>query len=106
MAAREFSSVTLEAEHIPETHRTLENDHTISEQDLPGVVNVYLVIDGARLLFTQYKASKVFDVLDAYQAQTQAEQTATPAPQAAPAQTAPAPTPPEQSAPPEQTPQV
>lgn len=63
--AIEFSNVTLEAEHVPETSRTLEPDHTISEQELPGVVRVYLVLDGARLLFTEYKASKVFDALDA-----------------------------------------
>jgi len=62
--ARTFSTVSLEAEHVPETHRTLETDHTITEEDLPGMVNVYLVIDGARLLFTQYKAGKVFDALD------------------------------------------
>lgn len=69
----EFSSVTLEAEHVPEVSRTLESDHTITEQELPGMVNVYLVIDGARLLFTQYKAGKVFDAIAVFKQQQEAD---------------------------------
>lgn len=82
-----FESVTLEAEHVPETHRTLNNDHTVTEETLPGAVNVYLVIDGARLLFTQYKAGKVFDALDAAKAaQPAPEQSQQSAPQESPPQ--------------------
>lgn len=71
--AVEFTNVTLEAEHVPEISRTLEADHTVSEQDLPGMVNVYVVFDGARLLLTQFKAGKVFDALNAAQASSQAD---------------------------------
>lgn len=65
MPDKTFSDVYMSAEQITETHRTLENDHTVTEVELPGVVNVYLHIDGAKLLFTQYKAGKVLDALDA-----------------------------------------
>lgn len=62
--ARDFTTVTLEAEHVPETHRTLENDLSVTEVELPGLVNVYLVIDGGRLLFTQLNAGKVLEAVD------------------------------------------
>jgi hypothetical protein len=60
-----FSDVSFSAEQVTEMHRTLENDHTVTEVELPGVVNVYLHIDGGKLLFTQYKAGKVLDAIDA-----------------------------------------
>lgn len=81
MAAAEFSNVTLEAEHVPETHRTLENDHTVTSEELPGMVNVYVNFDGARLLLTQYKAGKVFDAISARDAAAAENQ---PEPQPAP----------------------
>lgn len=65
MPDKTFSDVYLSAEQVTEAHRTLENDHTVSEVELPGVVNVYLHIDGGKLLFTQYKAGKVLDAIDA-----------------------------------------
>lgn len=62
--AAQFSDVHLEAEHVPEPHRTLENDLTVTERELPGMVNVYLVIDGGRLLLDQFKAGRVFDAIE------------------------------------------
>lgn len=62
--ARQFSDVHLEAEHVPEAHRTLENDLSVTERELPGSVNVFLVIDGGRLLLDQFKAGKVFDAIE------------------------------------------
>ena len=68
-------SVTWEAEQVTETHRTLEADHTVTEVELPGSFNVYCVIDGGRLLFTQFKAGKVLDAIEAAKS-AQAEQAA------------------------------
>jgi hypothetical protein len=65
MPDKTFSDVYLSAEQVTEIHRTLENDHTVTEVELPGTVRVYLHIDGAKLLFTEYKAGKVLDALDA-----------------------------------------
>lgn len=60
MAAKELS-VKLYAEQVTETHRTLENDRTVTEVELPGIVNVYLDFDGGRILFDQIKAGRVLD---------------------------------------------
>jgi hypothetical protein len=65
MPDKKFSEVTFSAEQVTEMHRTLENDHTVTETELPGMVNVYIHFDGAKLLFTQYKAGKVQDAIDA-----------------------------------------
>lgn len=62
--AAQFTDVHLEAEHVPEAHRTLENDLTVTERELPGMVNVYLVIDGGRVLLDQFKAGRVFDAIE------------------------------------------
>lgn len=56
--------VTFTFEQVPETHRTLEADHTVTEQELPGVVNVYANIGGGRLLFTQFNGGKVLEAID------------------------------------------
>jgi electron transfer flavoprotein alpha/beta subunit len=70
-----FNDVKFTAEQVTEIHRTLENDHTVTEVELPGVVNVYLEIEGGRLLFTQYKAGKVLDAIEAAgKAQAQSSQ--------------------------------
>jgi hypothetical protein len=74
-----FTDVSFSAEQVTEIHRTLENDHTVTEVELPGMVNIYLHIDGGKLLFTQYKAGKVLDAIyAAAEAQQQAAQTAEP----------------------------
>jgi len=84
---RTFTDVKLVAEQVPETHRTLENDRTITTVELPGMVTVYLVIDGGRLPFTQLRGADVLEAIDRAGAQQKAaqeaqqQQTATTAPQ-------------------------
>lgn len=92
VSTRVFSDVHLEAEQVTEMHRTQENDLTITEQELPGMVNVYLVIDGGRVLLDQLKAPVVLEAIAA-QAKKQAqadEQAQADAQQAEPAQAEPA----------------
>lgn len=60
-----FTDVKWSAEQVVEMHRTLENDHTVSEVELPGQVDLYVEIDGGKLLFTSFKAGKVLDAIDA-----------------------------------------
>jgi hypothetical protein len=61
----DLGAVSFSAEQVTETHRTLNSDHTVTEEELPGMVNVYLHIGDGRLLFTQYKAGKVLDAIQA-----------------------------------------
>lgn len=68
---RTFSNVSLEAEHVTEIHRTLENDHTVTEVELPGIVNLYAVFDGGRVLLDQIKAPVVLEAIDRAQKQQQ-----------------------------------
>lgn len=72
MSARTFSSVTWVAEHRPETHRTLENDHTVTVQELPGQVYLYAVFDGGRVLMDMLPAGKVFEAITNAQSDTAA----------------------------------
>lgn len=65
MSARTFSEVRWVAEHVPETHRTLENDRTITTVELPGTVNLYVEIDGGRILMDQLNGGKVLEAVDA-----------------------------------------
>jgi len=105
VSSRQFTNVSLVAEHVPETHRTLNNDHTVTEVELPGMVTVYLVIDGGRLPFTQLRGADVLEAIDraTQQQQQTGPQVAQQTPEQAPEQTAAAqPAPPEQTAP-EQT---
>jgi hypothetical protein len=91
VAPRTFTDVKLVAEHLPETHRTLENDRTVTTAELPGTVMVYLVIDGGRVPLTQLRGGDVLEAIDrageqqkaAEQArqQQQAEQPASETPQ-------------------------
>lgn len=62
--ARTFKSLSLEAEHVPETHFTRDASGAPTEQELPGEVFVYLVIDGGRMLIDRLSASKVFEAID------------------------------------------
>jgi hypothetical protein len=64
VAARTFTDVKLVAEHLPETHRTLENDRTVTTAELPGTVMVYLVIDGGRVPLTQLRGGDVLEAID------------------------------------------
>lgn len=70
---RVFNNVTLEAVQETEIHRTLENDRTVTEVELPGVVNLYVVIDGGRLLLDRLNAGKVLEAIDLGQQQQQAQ---------------------------------
>lgn len=67
-----FSSVTLEAEHKPETHYTREANGAVSEQELPGEVWLYAVFDGGRVLLDRFSAGRV---LEAVETAKNAEQT-------------------------------
>ena len=70
--------VHLEAEQVTETHRTLEADRSVTEAELPGLINVYLVINGGRILFDQIKAPRVLEAIEvAKQTEQTAAQTAT-----------------------------
>lgn len=73
MSARTLSSVTWVAEHVPETHRTLNNDHTVTVEELPGVVNLYAVFDGGRVLMDRLNAAKVFEAIAAGQSAQQSQ---------------------------------
>lgn len=74
MSAQTFE-VHLEAEQVTETHRTLEADRSVTEAELPGLINVYLVINGGRVLFDQLKASNVLEAIETAK-QNQASQDA------------------------------
>ena len=63
MGAQTFE-VHLEAEQVTETHRTLEADRSVTEAELPGLINVYLVINGGRILFDQVKAPRVLEEIE------------------------------------------
>ena len=55
---------TLYFEQVTETHRTLENDRTVTTQELPGIVNLYVEINGGRVLLDQLKAPVVLEAID------------------------------------------
>jgi len=74
MEPKTFSSVTLEAEHVPDYVHPPLNNPGEGGQELPGEVRVYVVIDGARLLLDTLKAATVFEAQDAAQAKADADQ--------------------------------
>lgn len=74
MSVRKLSTVTWEAEHRPETHRTLNNDHTVTTEELPGQVYLYAVFDGGRVLMDMLPAGKVFEAITNAQANAEAQQ--------------------------------
>lgn len=59
-----FKTVTWEAEHVPERHDPAPHDKDQPLIDLPGVVNIYAVIDGGRILMDQVKAPRVFEAIE------------------------------------------
>ena len=83
-----FSTVTLEAEHIPERHDPAPHDKDVQPVQLPGLVNLYAVFDGGRVLIDQFKAPVVFEAIERGQQQQQAQQQADQAAQAPPAEPA------------------
>ena len=65
--ASTFSDVHFEAVHIPETWDPDPNDKSVETVELPGLVNIYLVVDGGRILHDQYNAARIFEAIDAGQ---------------------------------------
>ncbi len=61
--AVELKTPKLYAEHQPETHRTLNPDHTVTEVELPGFVEVGVVLNGVRLPLHRLKAGKLLQRL-------------------------------------------
>lgn len=61
--AETFNSPSLYAEHVPETHRTLQADRTVSEQELPGHVSVGVVLNGVKKELYRFKAGGLLDDL-------------------------------------------
>lgn len=72
--------VQIVAEQVTETHRTLENDRTVTEVELPGVFNVYYVIGGGRVLIDQLKGGVVLDAIETAKQNQAAQDTSTGAP--------------------------
>ena len=78
---RTLSNATLEVVQTTEIHRTLENDHTVTEVELPGLIDLYLVVGNGRVRLDQFKAPVVLEAIDRgdkaaadqQQAQAQAE---------------------------------
>lgn len=60
-----FSDVHLEAVHVLERHDPDPSDKDVPKINLPGLVNVYLVIDGGRVLLSQFPASRVLEAIAA-----------------------------------------
>lgn len=60
-----FSTITFEAEHVPERHDPAPHDKDQALIDLPGMVNLYVLIDGGRLLLDTFKAPQVFAAIEA-----------------------------------------
>ncbi len=69
--------VQIVAEQVTETHRTLENDRTVTEVELPGVFNVYYVIGGGRVLIDQLKGGVVPDAIETAKQNQAAQDTST-----------------------------
>ena len=72
--------VQIVAEQVTETHRTLENDRTVTEVELPGVFNVYYVIGGGRVLIDQLKGGVVLDAIETAKQNQATQDTTEPAP--------------------------
>ena len=69
-----FSTVTLEAEHVTERHDPDPGNKDVSMIELPGVVNLYAVIDGGRVLIDRLRASDVLEAIANGQKQQKAQQ--------------------------------
>lgn len=81
MPVRTFTDVRIVAKHVPETHRTLENDLTVTEVELPGTVELYFWIDGGLVPFTHLRGADVIEAIDRAGAEQKAQETASPAPE-------------------------
>lgn len=61
--AETFDSPSLYAEHLPETHRTLQADRSVSEDVLPGHISVGVVLNGVKKELYRFKAGGLLDDL-------------------------------------------
>lgn len=57
--AESFESPQLYADHQPETHRTLNADHSVSEQELPGHVEVGVLLHGVKVALARIPAGNL-----------------------------------------------
>lgn len=53
----------LYVEHLPETHRTINPDRTVSEVELPGFIAVGVEVSGVRKEIARFKAGGFLDDL-------------------------------------------
>ena len=72
---RTFSTVTLEAEHVTERHDPDPGNKDVGMIELPGVVNLYAVIDGGRVLIDRLRAPQVFEAIDQAKSRQDEQQT-------------------------------
>lgn len=81
---RTLPNVSLEAVQTTEIHRTLENDHTVTEVELPGLIDLYLVVGNGRVRLDQFKAPVILEAIErgdkAAAAQSQPAESASVAP--------------------------
>jgi hypothetical protein len=60
-----FTDVHLEAVHVTERHDPAPHDKDQELIDLPGTVELYVVIDGGRVLLDTFKAPRVLNAIAA-----------------------------------------
>ncbi len=61
--ALELKTPKLYAEHLPEPHRTVNADGTVSEVELPGFIVVGVELNGVRKALARFKAGEILDDL-------------------------------------------
>lgn len=70
MTERTFSDVQLYAVQKPESHRTVQSDRSVLEEQLPGTLEVGFVIDGVRVPLMRRKAAGVLADIERHKAAT------------------------------------
>jgi hypothetical protein len=83
VSARTFGSLSLEAVHTPDFSIENDGDGNKKRVELPGHVDFYIVIDGARVRVGRKAAAGLFADID--RAKKAADAAAPPRPPAAPA---------------------
>lgn len=68
MSDRIFSDVQLYAVQKPESHRTVQSDRSVLEEQLPGTLEVGFVIDGVRVPLMRRKAAGVLADIERHKA--------------------------------------
>jgi hypothetical protein len=72
--AHTFSDLKLYAEHRPEVSRTVNTDHTVTEEELPGFLHIGVVLDGVRKELFRLKAGGFLADLERHRAAQAAAQ--------------------------------